>query len=368
MNCANKSANSGKWFSSYILVLAMGTLTFIPGIDSMEIKDQRTHLPAFKGKTWFNSQPLSEKDCQGRVVLIDFWEYTCINCLRTLPYIKEYNHRYADQGLLVIGVHTPEFPFARDPENVKHAVTKLGLTYPIVMDNDYTIWQTFANHYWPARYLFDNDGILRYYHFGEGGYSETEELIQKLLKEHNPNLNLPVLLESLREADRPGAVCYRVTPEIYCGYWRGRIGNQEGYHKNQVVNYKLPAFLKQDIFYAAGRWKNNEYALKHEPQNGEVGSILLKYVAAEINAVIRPESETGFKVFVKQNGKPVAQTDCGTDLKIDSAGQSYLVIDEPKMYNIVKNSHFGVNEIELFSTSPGLAIYSFTFVTCPVVK
>ena len=163
------------------------------------------HLPGFDGATgWLNSPPLTDADVQGKVVLVDFWTYTCINWLRTLAYVRAWAERYADQGLVVVGVHTPEFPFERDVDNVRRAAKDMRVDYPIALDSDYAIWQAFANHYWPAVYIADAEGRIRHHHFGEGGYAECEMVIQRLLREAGRD-GIPddVVVRRARRGSRP---------------------------------------------------------------------------------------------------------------------------------------------------------------------
>ena len=204
-----------------------------------DLKDEHIKMPSLpdiESKYWFSTG--DTLDLKGKVVLVDFWDYTCVNCIRTLPYLKEWYSKYKDDGLVILGVHSPEFEFAKRRENVVEALNKSGIDYPVVMDNDFKIWTLFGNQYWPAKYLFDEDGTLRYVHFGEGGYGNFEEAIQKLLKEANPNVKLPAIMAPVRATDVPGAVCYRTTAETYLGYERGSIGNKEGYSQGKVVSYE----------------------------------------------------------------------------------------------------------------------------------
>jgi thiol-disulfide isomerase/thioredoxin len=176
----------------------------------MKVEKGKVRAPEI-GRVWLNSTPLSFRQLRGRAVLVDFWDYTCVNCIRTLPYVQAWHERYRDKGLTVIGVHTPEFTFAQYESNVERGIREFGLTYPIVIDSDREIWKAFANRYWPTRYLLDQGGYLRYGHFGEGGYGECEQVIQELLREIDPDLNLPAFMEPVREADQAGAICYRAS-------------------------------------------------------------------------------------------------------------------------------------------------------------
>ena len=183
------------------------------------------YAPELDGGVWLQGGPVKMRGT-GSPILIDFWDYTCVNCVRTLPYVTEWHRRYEQYGLTVVGVHTPEFSFARNPDHVKAAIAHLALDYPIVLDAEYEIWKGFANHYWPAKYFIDGEGKIRARHYGEGGYVESEQLIQFMLAEQEGfDAALPEVMEPVRAEDVIGAVCYRVTPELYCGYARGLVGN-----------------------------------------------------------------------------------------------------------------------------------------------
>ena len=219
----------------------------------MRVEKGKVRAPEI-GRVWLNSTPLSFRQLRGRAVLVDFWDYTCVNCIRTLPYVQTWHERYRDKGLTVIGVHTPEFTFAQYESNVERGVREFGLTYPIVIDSNREIWKAFANRYWPTKYLLDKDGYLRYGHFGEGGYAECEQGIQELLREIDPEVELPTLMDPLREEDHLGAVCYRGSSELYLGHHRGRIGNEGGFKEDQIADYVFTGEPEQNFFYATGRW------------------------------------------------------------------------------------------------------------------
>jgi thiol-disulfide isomerase/thioredoxin len=219
----------------------------------MRVEKGKVRAPEI-GRVWLNSTPLSFRQLRGRVVLVDFWDYTCVNCIRTLPYVQAWHERYQAKGLTVIGVHTPEFTFAQYETNVERGIREFGLTYPIVIDSDREIWKAFANRYWPTKYLLDKDGYLRFGHFGEGGYGECELVIQELLREIDPNVSLPALMEPVREEDHVGAVCYRASGELYLGNRRGRIGNEGGFKEDQIADYVFAGKVEENFFYANGRW------------------------------------------------------------------------------------------------------------------
>ncbi|MBN2379658.1 redoxin domain-containing protein [candidate division WOR-3 bacterium] len=314
---------------------------------------------------WINSPPLSMKELKGKAVLVDIWDYTCVNCIRTLPYIKEWHEKYSDKGLVIIGVHAPEFEFAKTRANVEKAVQDFGIRYPVVMDNRFEIWTSYANMYWPRKYLVDAKGYIRYDHAGEGGYEETERKIQELLAEIDPSIEFPAVIPDTSGRGAKGKVCYPMTPELYVGYERGRIGNPEGYKPGQVVDYARPEKLVDGLIYAYGAWRNEAEAMIHARITPDPTDYIgIRYHALEVNAVIKPEKGEGFRVWVKQDGKWVKPEDGGSDLKFDSQGASYLEIGEPRMYRIIRNAEYGAYDLHLYSTSDGLGIYAFTFGAC----
>lgn len=334
-----------------------------------ELEDQKgdhIHMPPiptdFPAERYINilTSELREQ-LKGKVVLIDIWDYTCVNCIRTLPYITAWNEKYKDKGLVILGVHAPEFEFEKAPENLDSAVKKFNLTYPIIADNDYKIWQSLANNYWPAKYIFDKDGILRASHFGEGEYEVFEAFIQKLLVERDSSISLPDLTKPVRETDKPGAVCYRATPETYIGFARSHYGNDGEPEPNKPTQFTLPKELKQDELYLGGTWVvKREYAY---PAGGSSSSSLnMNYQAKEVNLVIHPLATGPFHVEIQQNGKPLAKEDRGTDI-IEENGKTYIKIDGPRMYNLINNSKFGRATFSLVSDSPNFGAYAFTFTS-----
>jgi thiol-disulfide isomerase/thioredoxin len=322
------------------------------------------------GRVWLNSTPLSFRQLRGRAVLVDFWDYTCVNCVRTLPYVQAWHERYRDKGLTVIGVHTPEFTFAQYESNVERGIREFGLTYPIVIDSNREIWKAFANRYWPTKYLLDKDGYLRFGHFGEGGYAECEQVIQELLREIDPGLELPALMEPLREEDLAGSVCYRASGELYLGNRRGRIGNEGGFKEDQIADYAFSGKVEENFFYADGRWASTaEYfeAVETGPH-----TLRLKCDAAAVNLVMACPHVASAEVVVLQDGKPLTRQQATRDTRFrpsPHAGQrgageeSYIVVDSARMYFLADNHEFGEHELELRCSS-GVAAFAFTFTSC----
>ena len=331
----------------------------------MRVEKGKVRAPEI-GRVWLNSTPLSFRQLRGRAVLVDFWDYTCVNCTRTLPYVQAWHERYQDKGLTVIGVHTPEFTFAQYESNVERGIRDFGLTYPIVIDSDREIWKAFANRYWPTKYLLDKDGYLRYGHFGEGGYAECEQVIQELLREIDPRIDLPPLMEPLREEDHEGAVCYRASGELYLGHRRGRIGNECGFKEDQIADYRFTGKPEENFFYASGRWASTaEYfeAVETGPH-----TLRLNYDAAAVNLVMASPHTSAAEVIILLDGKPLTRAQSTRDIRFrpghnGSEEESYVVVDSARMYFLVDNHEFGEHDLEL-RCSVGIAAFAFTFTSC----
>jgi len=326
-----------------------------------EIQPQTVRAHELFGDFWFNSEPMLVSAMRGRVILVEFWDYTCINCLHALPYIKEWSKKYEEYGLVVIGVHIPKFPFGKNPEVVQKAIERYGITYPVVTDNDGTIAARYGNRSWPTVHLIDKHGFIRYQNSGEGNYTTTERVLQTLLYDAGAEDDLPLLMEPLREEDRAGAICYRPTPELFAGYLKGSIGNVEGFSPESVVEYGDPEFYVEDRIYAVGNWLNDRNSLCH--REDEPGSIILNYHALEVNAVVKPEGERDSDVTVSHDDQYLTEENKGDDIQIDGEGRSFVVISEPRMYNLVKNPRYGEHVLKLTMQSEGFALYSFTFVS-----
>lgn len=289
--------------------------------------------------------------------MVEFWESTCINCLRTLPYLKAWHERYAERGLAIVGVHTPEFDFTADPAVVRAAVEAEGIPYPILLDRDRETWKLFANHYWPARYLIDARGYLRYEHFGEGAYGHTEEWIQLLLREAGDGGPMPPLLQPLREEDRPGAVCHPVTPEVYVGFHRGKLIAAEGYRPHEEVRHREaeePA--PPGMLTAQGLWLHEaEYLETREPG----AELELVCEAASVNAVLEPAGE----VEVEVDGAPVREEERGADV-VERDGRTFAVWERARMVYLVGGGDFRQRRINLRFPRPGVRVYTFSFTSC----
>jgi thiol-disulfide isomerase/thioredoxin len=330
----------------------------------MEIGTRTFRAPEIYGDFWFNSEPIALSALRGQVVLIDFWDYTCVACLRTIPYLAEWHRRYRDYGLVIIGVHTPEFSFARNPETVDGAIHRLSIPYPVVTDNEYLVWGAFANREWPSKYLIDRDGYIRHTHVGEGDYIAIEHAIQALLVEAGYHGDFPFPMDAVHETDKPGAVCYRTSPKIHTGYVRGMIGNVEGFNLNSTIEYADPKVYVDGRFYAHGRWLIERDYIQYQGGPDAEGSIILPYHSAEVNVIVKSEEAQTLQVFVEQDDHPLSRESGGEDISFDEHGKSILEVTDPRMYNLVKNREFGQHTLGLITASNAFTVYAFSFVSC----
>lgn len=318
------------------------------------------YAPELDGGTWVQGGPIHLKELRNKaVVLIDFWDYTCVNCIRTLPYVEGWYRRYQKDGLVVVGVHAPEFSFAREGSQVQAAAERFGLEYPIISDSDYAIWRAYSNKYWPAKYLVDGKGRIRYYHFGEGSYPESELQIQKTLKDLNPALpDFPPPMEPVRNSDQPGAVCYRVTPALYLGYARGNFGNPEAIMRDHPHDYRDPGRHMESTAYLDGRWRVEQECARAAAADA---TLRLRYTAREVNLVVAPSADGARKVEItlSKDERP------GADVKTVD-GRTIINVERPRMYNLVDNETVNQGALELKALDPGLAVYAFTFTSCTI--
>lgn len=344
------------------LFASQGSFGYIgSGMTIVDLQPGTTRAQELYGDFWFNGGPLSITDLRGRVVLVHFWDHTCLRCQRTMPYIREWGVRYALFGLAVIGVHTPRFPFGRNPDEVRKAIGRQSITHPIAMDNEGLMAARYGSRTWPTLSLIDRNGFIRLQSVGEGEYASVERMIQSLLYDAGIGGELPLLMEALREEDRPGAVCYRATPELFTGYTRGTIGNVEGYSPEAVVSYDDPGLYLEGRFYAVGRWMNDRNSLRFT--GGGRGDLVVSYRALEASAVLRSEGGKPFDVTVQQDDAWLNETNRGDDVRLRADGQSVVRVDETRPYSLVRNKEFGEHVLRLTTSAEGCAVYSFTFIS-----
>jgi thiol-disulfide isomerase/thioredoxin len=318
-------------------------------------------LPDLTGATtWINlpnSAPLTAELLRGKVVLVDFWAYSCINCLRSLPTLETWYSKYKDSGLMVIGIHTPEFPFEKNEANVRKAVRKFGVEFPVAMDNDYRLWRGFHNQFWPADYFIDATGRVRYHHFGEGGDEQSEQWIRSLLEERNhqkpPDLAVKIAATGVEEAAEVGSA---QSPETYIGYIRAQnFASPGGFNEDEAQLYRAPAKLVLNEWALVGRWKDeSQLATLLSAQ----GSIAYRFHARDLHLVLGLASgDKPVRFRVTLDGKPPG-ADHGEDC--DAAGEG--TVTGSRLYQLIRQKS-GARErlFRIEFLSPGVQAFSFTF-------
>ena len=310
-----------------------------------------------------NNQPIHLANYKGKVVLIDFWTYSCINCIRTIPYQNDWYSKYADKGFVIIGVHSPEFEFEKNYDNVKTAVQKFGIMYPVVLDNNLGTWNAYGNQYWPRHYLIDAQGYIREDHIGEGGYAETEKTIQSLLAERAALDGLKQISFSTKTAPTINSkslqyidLSKQTTPELYLGYSYARspLGNSQNFEPEQTVTYTIPSNtnLQPNIVYLDGQWKNNRDNIELQ---GNSGSIILTYYAKAVNIVASGKGQTG--TVTEDGNSKIPIKSIGTDLNKDGK----FILNGQRLYNLALHDSYGVHSIIINVKGKGFQLYTFTF-------
>ncbi|HEV2491991.1 MAG TPA: redoxin domain-containing protein [Terriglobia bacterium] len=329
--------------------------------------NESPNLPAAGASvvTWIDSAPLTMQRLRGKVVMIDFWEYTCINCIRTFADNKKWHERYHKYGFEIIGVHDPEFDVAYPVEHVRAAVKRFGLPYPVVVDDNFEIWKSYHNSTWPNRFLIDANGFIRFDRPGEGADSAFEHAIQELLVEAHPGLKFPASYKIPPDENVFAESCGSPTPEMYVGNWYGRgiLSNLEGYHEGKTLEYELPGSVDDGRVAVAGRWETDKNGMIYRGKSKGVSTdqLEMRYHARELYAVLNVEHGHPERLYIKQDGKDLTVKDKGVDVAIDPSGHSYLEVREPRMYYLVQNPAFGSHLVQLFPTRSGVTINSFTF-------
>src|SRR5262245_45882198 len=316
------------------------------------------HLPGFYGATeWLNSPPLTAADVAGKVVLADFWTYTCINWLRTLAYVRAWSERYADHGLVVVGVHTPEFAFERDVDNVRRAAADLRVDYPVAIDSDCAVWHAFTNHYWPAVYIADAEGRIRHHWFGEGGYGECEMVVQRLLREAGRD-GIPddVVFPATEGFEAQADWANLESPESYLGYEQARnFGSPERPALDERRAYSAPDSLRLNQWALAGEWTIERRACVLE---GADGRLVFRFHARDVNLVLGPRTRGAsvpFQVIV--DGEPPGEAH---GLDVDEQGQG--TVAEQRLYQLIRQRQTVADRtFEIRFAEPGVEAYVFTF-------
>ena len=310
------------------------------------------HIPPLSGATgWLGSEPLSPAELRGHVVLVNFWTLTCINWLRQEPYVRAWSQAYRDDGLIVIGVHTPEFSFEHDIDGVRLATTERAIDYPVAVDNDYEIWQAFANHYWPALYFADTDGVIRDSHFGEGRYEQSERVVQRLL-----GVERELVSVEGRGVEAAADWDHLRTPETYLGYWRSEsFASPEDAAPDDRRSYALPERLRLNRWALAGEWTIGPERVALERAGG---SIAHRFHARDAHLVLArggAPAPIAFRVLLDGEAPGPA---AGVDVDEDGNG----LLGDGRMYQLVREpGEVRERTLEITFLEPGAEAYAFTF-------
>jgi cytochrome c biogenesis protein CcdA/thiol-disulfide isomerase/thioredoxin len=314
-------------------------------------------MPDLSGAiAWLNSPPLNREQLKGHVVLVDFWTYSCINCLRSIPYVRARAERYKDSGLVVIGVHTPEFAFEKDLDNVRRAVGELKITYPVALDNDYKIWKAFHNSYWPADYLVDATGHIRFHHFGEGKYEESEQQIQQLLTEHDGQLSVNGLVNVAATGAEAPPDSDVESPETYIGYERADSFISPGGLKQDAPHtYAIPRHLELNQWALSGAWTDHAQVAS---MNSARGRIVFRFHARDVHLVLGPAANgKPVRFQVKIDGKAP-----GANHGVDTDAQGQGTITNERLYQLIRQKDaIEDRKFEIEFLDAGAQAYSFTF-------
>ena len=356
-----------KYASIFFAIIAVGIISISYFYDEVDLKGATTNDADIVDKKFLRTAPQLQgisgyintssdelnNQIEGKVILYDFWTYSCINCIRTLPYLTAWDEKYHDDGLVIVGIHTPEFEFEKKYENVVFATEKFGINYPVIQDNEKDVWNDFQNRYWPRKYIADHEGYIRFDHIGEGAYKDTEQVIQQLLDERSEALGIPLEKKNFVELNEFKHATLR-TPELYFGYsfveGRNQLGNEEGFSRNQIVSYTLPDEFRQHYFYMDGMWKNNHDGMKLV---SDTGKIILNFNAKQVNIVASNESV----LKIEYDGITIPSEVRGQDIASDGT----IMISEPRLYNLIELEEEGPHEIIITVETPGFEIFTFTF-------
>jgi cytochrome c biogenesis protein CcdA/thiol-disulfide isomerase/thioredoxin len=319
--------------------------------------DREGSMPSLAGATgWLNSRPLTGESLRGKVVLVDFWTYSCINCLRALPYVKRWYETYKDHGLVVIGVHAPEFAFERDPDNVRRAVGELGIGYPVAIDDDYAIWRGFSNQYWPAHYFIDAGGDIRAHHFGEGDYEGSERIIRELLTQAGYK-DLPPLGKAPAAAGVEAApdLEHVSSSETYIGYRRAEgFRSPGGFADDRPKSYALPASLQLNDWGLVGRWTDDP---ERAVLDAAPGRIEFRFLARDLHLVLGPAGDKPVRFRVRLDGLAP-----GANHGVDTDAEGNGVIREQRLYQLIRQtSPVAPHTFSIEFLDGGVQAYSFTF-------
>ena len=336
-------------------------------------KSQFTKAPEFAQISGYintpNNSPITLSSLRGKVVLVYIWTYTCINSIRPMPYIDDWNQKYSNDGLVIVGLHSPEFQFEKNYANVMDAVQRFGIRYPVILDSDHGTWNAYGNNYWPRFYLIDTQGYIRYDHIGEGNYDQIEKSIQSLVAERAALMGAKEISFNTNHTTviNPASLYYvdlrqNITPEIYIGYNTARapLGNPEGFKPDQTISYLVPSAtnFKPHIVYLQGKWKNNPDNM--ELQN-DTGRIVLLYYAKSVNIIAGGSGGAVVKNDKEGGASAATVTTSNKSLGKDLSSDGSFRIDGQRLYNLSIHNNYTAHYIIIDVKGKGFQFYTFTF-------
>ncbi len=350
------AAGTGRLEQALLTTVGRGVPTNTAPADLNNLPVEGVMPPLSGATTWINSPPLTREQLRGKVVVVDFWTYSCINCLRALPYVRAWAEKYRDQGLVVIGVHTPEFAFEKSEANVREAVARLGVTYPVAMDNDFAVWRAFNNQYWPAHYFIDAQGRIRHHHFGEGDYDGSERVIQQLLKEAGAaDIASDLVQVQAQGAEAAADMAQIASPETYVGYARAENFRSPGGFARDAVKTYGPAALRLNDWSLTGPWRVTR---EHAALTAPGGRLAFRFKARDLHLVMGPgQGDAGVRFRVRIDGAAPG-SDAGSD--IDAQGQGR--VDRQRLYQLIRQvGPVRERTFEIEFLDPGVQVFAFTF-------
>ena len=324
----------------------------------------KVRAPEIYGDFWFNSDPLTIRAMQGQVILLCFWDCVSESSLHLMDFAMEWARRYDEMGLVVIGVHSPEFSFARDPKLVEKALHRAGIRFPVATDNTLMMRNAYRVQEMPALFLLDRDGSIYLAHSGEGGYERIDRAIQGLLRESGFRGELPMLMEVSSVEDFVPGSFERITPPVRTGYLHGSLGNVEGYSPELPAEYEDPHLYVEGKFYAQGSWLASADAFEFQG-DARTGYLVLRYSGNSVNIVMSSKTP-GAVIQVRRNGEAVGTAECGDDITVDEHGNTVIVLNEPKLFRVVKEKEFGDHTVTIVPMEKGITVYSASFGVTPL--
>ncbi|MBI3306836.1 MAG: redoxin domain-containing protein [Candidatus Omnitrophica bacterium] len=354
-------------------------LVFFAGLtDAKQVAKKPKKAPLFPAEgIWLNTEPSGKKIFQQKITLVFFWDYTSINCLREIEFLKRWHRHYHPYGLEMIFVHAPEYQFAAQKENVKNALTRFEIPYPVYLDNDFKVWDSYGVISWPTKFLVNEKGVIIHTQMGEGYYSMTERYIRKALVKLNPGAVLPEPLEKEDKENYDSEFCGQMSSETYLGYrqpswWSGELANSERRFPDQVRYYKDQGERVAHGFFAHGQWANRADYFEHARHTDQLSDYLgIVYSAHEVYAVLNrlpdlknekdSSGQNGYRVYITRDDEPLPPAQRGPDVLQDDQGATYVLVQESKLYYLVIGEDQDFHELKLWPQQKGMAVNSFSF-------